>query len=186
MPNAHLEKLFVLSLATWHVFKALGIEIEDAYPLSAVKLTSAAGLQSLSCSAQDLSALALGYCVKGSVLLKALGVSVSACSAIKRLQGVEVSDYSWESGQGLLEYGNAQTLSVDLVLAADGRNSPLRSRVGIPWVDLQHPTVVVQVPIYSQGRANQAELRWLAEGGTVALIPASQGFCKMVGPTVSL
>lgn len=168
--SRHIAKPLVISLATSVVLKRLGIDMDQASPLKKVRLTVDSALQSLVCTSDEVSMSALGFLQNGGALLQELNEAVDACQLIQRVEGA-IEDYDGNGVVRSLILKDGQRIDAALVIAADGKHSVIRQRLGIPWVDLSYQTLAYQLPITFKRPLFQAELR-LLEMGSVALIPA--------------
>ncbi|MCS3602206.1 2-octaprenyl-3-methyl-6-methoxy-1,4-benzoquinol hydroxylase [Buttiauxella sp. BIGb0471] len=85
----------------------------------------------VSFKAQELGLPELGYMVENSVLQLALWQALEAHSNVTLLCPAQLAGMHGEAGQWTLQFADEQTLTVPLVIGADGANSQVRRWAGI-------------------------------------------------------
>lgn len=167
-----------------------GVEAQRTCPYQAMHVWDAEGTGSISFNASDIDQLELGTIVENSAVLAALyrrlseidNLSLIPDQSIARLERCKKSD---GSNLALLHTQNGDCLQADLVIAADGANSPIREMAGFrtrEW-DYNHKALVTTV-VTEAPHEFCARQRFL-DSGPLAFLPLSddgseQQHCSIV------
>jgi 2-polyprenylphenol 6-hydroxylase len=121
----------------------------------------------------------LGYIVENNLVQWTLWQSLEA-AGVQRLCPATVKDFEVRSDRVVLELADGESLSVRLLVAADGAGSPLRERAGIATRgrDYGQRAIVAHVATES-GHAHTAWQRFLPTG-PLALLPLADGRSSVV------
>jgi 2-polyprenylphenol 6-hydroxylase len=121
----------------------------------------------------------LGYIVENNLVQWTLWQSLEA-AGVQRLCPATVKDFEVRSDRVVLELADGESLSVRLLVAADGAGSPLRERAGIATRgrDYGQRAIVAHVAT-ERGHAQTAWQRFLPTG-PLALLPLADGRSSVV------
>jgi 2-polyprenylphenol 6-hydroxylase len=121
----------------------------------------------------------LGYIVENNLVQWTLWQSLEA-AGVQRLCPATVKDFEARSDRVVLELADGESLSVRLLVAADGAGSPLRERAGIATRgrDYEQRAIVAHVAT-ERGHAHTAWQRFLPTG-PLALLPLADGRSSVV------
>ncbi len=128
----------------------------------------------------------LGHIVENRVTQLALWQQLQGLDNVIRLCPAQVADYDrgtpvdgGQSGQRL-GLADGRQIHADLVIGADGRDSPIRQMVGIDvrgWAYNQHALVATVTPA---GDHQQTAWQRFMAGGPLAFLPLDDGRCSIV------
>lgn len=121
----------------------------------------------------------LGYIVENNLVQWALWQSLEA-AGVQRLCPATVKDFEVRTDRVVLDLADGESLSVRLLVAADGAGSPLRQRAGIGTRgrDYGQRAIVAHVST-ERGHAGTAWQRFLPTG-PLALLPLADGRSSLV------
>jgi 2-polyprenylphenol 6-hydroxylase len=121
----------------------------------------------------------LGYIVENNLVQWTLWQSLEA-AGVQRLCPATVKDFETRSDRAVLELADGESLSVRLLVAADGAGSPLRERAGIATRgrDYEQRAIVAHV-VTERTHAHTAWQRFLPTG-PLALLPLADGRSSVV------
>jgi 2-polyprenylphenol 6-hydroxylase len=121
----------------------------------------------------------LGYIVENNLVQWTLWQSLDA-AGVQRLCPATVKDFEVRSDRVVLELADGESLSVRLLVAADGAGSPLRERAGIATRgrDYGQRAIVAHVAT-ERAHAHTAWQRFLPTG-PLALLPLADGRSSVV------
>ena len=162
-----------------------GVEAQRICPYQAMHVWDAEGTGSISFNASDIDQLELGTIVENSAVLAALYQRLSAIDNLNLLPGQSITRLERASNRALLYTENGDCLQTDLVIAADGANSPIREMAGFrtrEW-DYNHKALVTTV-VTELDHEFCARQRFL-DSGPLAFLPLSgdgseQRHCSIV------
>lgn len=172
-------------LAVWQE-----VEAQRICPYQAMHVWDAEGTGSISFNASDIDQMELGTIVENSAVLAALYQRLSEIDNLSLLSGhsiarLERSSKSDGSNVALLYTDSGDCLQANLVIAADGANSPIREMAGFrtrEW-DYNHKALVTTV-VTEAPHEFCARQRFL-DSGPLAFLPLSadgsdQQHCSIV------
>ncbi|MDJ1009206.1 MAG: FAD-dependent monooxygenase [Paracoccaceae bacterium] len=130
---------YALALASKRVLAALGLWEAlkaDAQPMLEIKVSDGRAGEGaspfvLEFDHAELDEGPMGYMVEDRHLRPALLAALEKSDGITRVDGLSVTDHSAGAAGVEVTLSNAQTLTAACLVAADGRESPTRSRTGI-------------------------------------------------------
>lgn len=169
-------RVSALTHASQRLFESLGVWQamceQRVSPYLHMHVREADGTGSIDFSAADINAATLGHIVENGVTTSALHAALVDKTDISILAPVRVEGYdpTARDGQQLI-LDDGSTLHADLVIAADGANSPLRQLAAMPvreW-DYGHRAVVttVRTELPHQQTARQIFM----DDGVLAFLP---------------
>ncbi len=171
------SQAFLESLRAWP-----GMVRERVCPYREMRVWDAEGTGEIHFDCAELGAPVLGHIVENRVITRALLEEVQACAEVDILSPAVVDHYDPGTGEVTLEGG--RNLSCDLLVAADGALSPIRSRLGFEtreW-DYGHRAIIATVAVEHSHR-DTAWQRFLPSG-PLALLPLTGGggdnLCSLV------
>ena len=180
------DRGLVLSLSSMRVFQGLDVwkEVsESACPVRRIHVSDQNHFGIVRLNADDVHLPALGYVVLARELGKALGQKVAACGNIDLLRPATVDTIAVENGQvttGIMQDGDVVSVNARLVIAADGTQSGIRTKLGIETriKDYGQTAIVTNVGI-SRDHQYTAYERFTSTG-PLALLPMSADRCAVV------
>ena len=118
------------------------------------------------------------YITENGALLRALFKAVGTAPGIVPLRGATVTSMTVQGGSATVVLHDGRTVDARLVVAADGRRSPLRSSAGIRIVHWQYQqTGVVAVLQASRAHGGRAIQHFLPTGPLAVLPMTGDRFC---------
>lgn len=150
-----------------------------ACPYSHMHVWDAENGAAIDFNAADEGRDLLGYIVENNLVQWTLWQSLET-AGVRRLCPATVKDYEVRSDRVMLELADGESVSVRLLVAADGAGSPLRERAGIATRgrDYAQRAVVAHVTT-ERPHAHTAWQRFLPTG-PLALLPLADGRSSVV------
>ena len=151
-PAKFLEPAFdgrvsALAYASVRMLSALGIWNQlapNAQPIREILVTDGqagkpASPFSLHFDAQEVCADSLGHIAENRHIRAALYQGVEACANLELMAPAAVKSLTVEAGAAMIKLANGEEMSAALVIAAEGRQSPLRDQMGVQIVGWSYP-----------------------------------------------
>jgi 2-octaprenyl-6-methoxyphenol hydroxylase len=110
----------------------------EAEPIREIRVADGASPLYLHYDHADLDEGYLGWIIENAVMRRAFARAVAGSGATV-IDGTSVTDAAFDGDAARLGLDNGETLSASLVVAADGRESPLRDMAGIAAVRWRYP-----------------------------------------------
>ncbi len=181
-------RVSALTRASQYILENLGVwnrmsEMRIS-PYRGMSVWDATGNGSISFDAAEIGEPDLGHIVENRVTQLALWESMGEMDNIHRLCPDSVRRLELGSEQPWLELSSGQRICADLVVAAEGANSPVREMAGIVsggWAYNQNAIVATILPQQHHGEI--ARQRFMPNG-PLAFLPISDGRCSIVWSTL--
>ena len=155
--------------------------VKDAYPVQAVHVSERGSFGFTKLLAEQFKIPALGYVVSASSLGAALCQNLELLPDITVMRPIEISALAYDASSNSWDiiFPTAK-INAKLLVAADGSNSFLRSRLNIPVTtkDYQQTAIVANIQL-QKGTPNIAYERF-NDLGVLALLPFGQQQVKCV------
>ncbi len=157
-----------------------------ACPYERMHVWDAGGEGSIHFDAADLGEAALGYIVENSVIQQALWQKLQQHPQVQLLCPQQVVALARTDGNSRLSLQSGMTVQADLVVAADGRSSPLRDMLEIKtrgWAYDQHALVAT---VTTQNGHNSTAWQRFLPDGPLAFLPlntSADKCCSIVWST---
>ena len=166
---------FLRRLGAWDRMLA-----QRASPYGRMQVWEGTPAQSLAFDAAELAVPELGHIVEDSLMRATLW---GALGGVALMPGVQVAGLATAHGKPRLALGNGEAIEAELVIAAEGADSPLREWAGIDVGGWGYPqrAIVANVTTARPHRAT-AYQRFLP-GGPLAFLPLADGRSSIVWST---
>ncbi|MDJ0832521.1 MAG: 2-octaprenyl-6-methoxyphenyl hydroxylase [Gammaproteobacteria bacterium] len=176
-PQALDARSLALSYSTIQILRSLGLwnQLQSmAAPIKHIHVSSAGFFGVTRLDASDLKLEAMGYVIEYHLLLKILLRHAQQHSAIDIITMAQVDAVEAQGEQLELHYQlheQPQTRNFNLVVVADGANSPLRQKLGISvdTLDYQQSALVANIKLAQDGNGWAYER--FTDDGPLALLP---------------
>ncbi len=166
------------NLGVWERMKQLRIS-----PYQGMQVWDAGGRGAIRFDAADVGEPDLGHIVENRVTQLALWERLADFDNVRRLCPDAVESMDLETERPSLQLQSGVRVRADLVIGAEGANSPLRDMAGIRssgWAYDQHAIVANVWP--EQPHGDVARQRFMPTG-PLALLPIDNGCCSIVWST---
>lgn len=121
----------------------------------------------------------LGYIVENNLVQWKLWQALDT-AGVQRLCPVEVKDFQTRSDRVVLELADGESVSVRLLVAADGGNSPLRERAGIATSGRDYAQCAVVAHVTTERPHEHTCWQRFLPAGPLALLPLADGRSSVV------
>ncbi len=119
----------------------------------------------------------LGYIIESTRLREALLKALTGCEDIRWYQPGQVQGLDAATQRAVVKLGDGRRISASLVVAADGRNSHIRSLAGLAYSEHDYEQQALACIVRTeQPHADTARQRFL-RGGTLAFLPLADPHC---------
>jgi 2-octaprenyl-6-methoxyphenol hydroxylase len=187
-PAAPDSRASALSAASVNLLTALGLWsalAPYAQPVAAIELTDTsldAAIRPVLMTYDNSTAggVPASWIVPNTALGAVLAAAVAAAPAIRSERGMGVAAAVVSDLSHTLTLADGRQFSAPLVIAADGRASPLRASAGIATVGHDHPQTGIVVTVrHSEPHGGRA-LQHFLPGGPFAVLPLAGGHTSCV------
>src|SRR5690554_6775488 len=181
-------RVSALTHASQHLFESLGVWQamceQRVSPYSHMHVREADGTGKIDFSAAEIHVENLGHIVENRVTTSALHEALLQKDDIRVLAPVRVEGYqpNVEQGQRLL-LDDGSYLCTDLVIAADGANSPLRQLAAMPVREWDYGHQAVVTTVRTEQAHEQTARQIFMDDGVLAFLPlagAEEHYCSIV------
>jgi 2-octaprenyl-6-methoxyphenol hydroxylase len=121
----------------------------------------------------------LGWIVENAVIRRALARAVSAADT-DIFDGTELSAADFGTDEAVLDLADGNRISARLVIAADGRNSPLRETAGIEAVRWNYPQNGIVCSVHHEAPHHGIAQEHFLPAGPFAILPMTQNRSSIV------
>lgn len=167
-------RVIAVSYASWKLFEATGVwphMAPQAQPIRDIRVTDGDAPVFLNFDHKALGDEPFGYMVENRHIRAALLKSLEGAENISVQAPVAVEEVRQEPGSALVCLADGRTLRANLVIAADGRNSPLRDAAGIRVLRTDYnQTAIVTAIEHEKDHQGIAHERFLTPG-PFAILP---------------
>ncbi len=171
-------RVSAIAFANMRMFAALGIGEQlgpDAQPINDIlitdaKLGRAPSPLSLHFDSGEIGEK-LGYIIENRHIRAALIAAAAREPRITYFQGVGVASVANDGSHASAVLSDGRTMSVRLVVAADGRNSGLRDAQAIPTVSWEYPQVGIVTTVEHERPHNGVAYEHFLPSGPFAILP---------------
>jgi 2-polyprenylphenol 6-hydroxylase len=133
--------------------------------------------RALSFSAAEAAAPALGFIVEHDLLRSALW---GALADVTLHAGADVVDCELDGERPLLTLADGRRLAATLVVAAEGADSALRERAGVPATALDYPQRALVCHVATQRPHGATAYQRFLDSGPLAFLPLADGRSSIV------
>lgn len=167
LTTAFDSRIYAISPSTVNWFKKLGVwQIVDASrinPIKAMHIFGDANNSELKLLASEANALNLGYIVENQQLMSALWQKLLALN-IEVITGIACQHLAITSQQALLTLTNQQVIKAQLVVAADGVDSWVRSQTNIAVKDKDYQQTAIVANFSCEKSHQDIARQWFGSG----------------------
>lgn len=184
LPAKVLEPQFdgrvsALAYASVRMLKALGVweRLEpDAQPIREILVTDGqrgkpASPFSLHFDAQEVGADSLGHIAENRHIRAALYAAVAACARLELAAPAVVTSVTVGAGGAVARLGDGEEVFATLVIAADGRESGLRSQMGMQVIGWSYPQTGIVATVEHDKPHNGVAYEHFLPSGPFAILP---------------
>jgi ubiquinone biosynthesis UbiH/UbiF/VisC/COQ6 family hydroxylase len=182
---AHYDaRVYALSPGTARFLETCGvwgrITAQRASPYQRMQVWESTPLQSLDFDAAELAVPQLGYIVEDSLLRATLWDALAGANV---LTGVQVKNLALDNGRARLHLSNGEMLAAELVVAAEGADSPLREWAGIDAGGWSYPQRSIVCNVTTEKPHRGIAYQRFMPGGPLAFLPLADGRSSIVWST---
>jgi len=180
----HNPRVFAITRASRQIFMVLGawddMVAGGAYPFRDMRVWDAGGGGEIHFDCADIGEPCLGHTIEPQVIQAALLRRAQALDAITLFCPAQLTAIDVTQGPVTATLDDGSVLFAELVVGTDGKQSPLRERLGIRTQihDYRQASLVARVLTEHDHQAT-AWQRFLP-GGPLAFLPTVDGWCSIV------
>ncbi len=164
---AHASERMLVALGLWARMTPY------AEPILDIRVSDGPSLLFLHYDHRDIGEAPLGYIVENRAIRRALALRYAALDALRVVAPAEVRAVTAEQGGATIALGDGRALRADLVIAADGADSPLRRAMAIRATEWKYwQTGIVCTMGHEKPHRGVAHERFLP-AGPFAVLPMS-------------
>ena len=172
-------RVSALAYASVRMLKALGVwdGLEShAQPIREILVTDGqagkpASPFSLHFDAQEVGADSLGHIAENRHIRAALYAAVGACANLELTAPATVASVTVNDGGAVARLGDGEEISAALVIAADGRDSALRSQIGMQIIGWSYPQTGIVATVEHEKPHNGVAYEHFLPSGPFAILP---------------
>jgi 2-octaprenyl-6-methoxyphenol hydroxylase len=135
---------------------------------------------SLHFDAQEVGADSLGHIAENRHIRAALHDAVSRAANLELLAPATVKSVSVEAGSAVVRLADGEQIAASLVIAADGRESPLRAGQGINIVGWSYPQTGIVATVEHEKPHNGVAYEHFLPSGPFAILPMTGNRSSLV------
>jgi len=192
-PATVLEPAFdgrvsALAYASVRMLRALGVWdglAPHAQPIREILVTDGqtgkpASPFSLHFDAQEVGADSLGHIAENRHIRAALYGVLDACANLELKAPAAVASVTTQAGGALVRLADGEEISAALVIAADGRESALRSQMGMQIVGWSYPQTGIVATVEHEKPHNGVAYEHFLPSGPFAILPMTGNRSSLV------
>jgi 2-octaprenyl-6-methoxyphenol hydroxylase len=181
-------RVSALAYASVRMLGALGVWeglAPNAQPIREILVTDGQAGQpaspfSLHFDAQEVGTEALGHIAENRHIRAALFQAVEGCANLELLAPAAVKSLAVEAGGAIARLANGEEIAASLVIAADGRDSPLRSLMGVQIVGWSYPQTGIVATVEHEKPHNGVAYEHFLPSGPFAILPMTGNRSSLV------
>lgn len=143
----------------------------EAEPIREIRVADAGAPLFLHYDHRELGAEPLGYIVENPVLRRALFARTRELPVLHHLAPLAVSDVERASAGARVRLTDGRVLGARLVVAADGKTSPLRAAAGIRTVEWSYPQTGIVTTVRHERPHRGVAVEHFLPAGPFAILP---------------
>ncbi|MGH8480874.1 MAG: UbiH/UbiF/VisC/COQ6 family ubiquinone biosynthesis hydroxylase [Nevskiaceae bacterium] len=183
-PEHYDARVYAISPGSARFLQACGvwsrIAAQRVSPYTRMQVWESTPLQSLNFDAAELAVPELGYIIEDSLLRATLW---DALAGVSLLTSVHVTSLVLNDGRPRLKLSNGETLEAELVVAAEGADSPLREWAGIDTGGWSYPQRSIVANVTTERPHRSTAYQRFMPGGPLAFLPLADGRSSIVWST---
>ena len=181
-------RVSALAYASVRMLTALGMWDDlapQAQPIREILVTDGqagkpASPFSLHFDAQEVGADSLGHIAENRHIRAALHAAVARSENLQLLAPAEVKNLTVESGGAIVRLGDGTEIAASLAIAAEGRESALRSQMGINVVGWSYPQTGIVATVEHEKPHNGVAYEHFLPSGPFAILPMTGNRASLV------
>jgi 2-octaprenyl-6-methoxyphenol hydroxylase len=181
-------RVSALAYASVRMLKALGVWeglAPDAQPIHEILVTDGKPDQptspfSLHFDAAEVGAAALGHIAENRHIRAALYAAVERAANLELLAPAAVKSATVDAGGAVVTLANGEEIRAALVIAADGRESPLRAEAGIGVIGWSYPQTGIVATVEHEKPHNGVAYEHFLPSGPFAILPMTGNRSSLV------
>jgi len=181
-------RVSALAYASVRMLRALGVWerlAPDAQPSREIRVTDGqmgkpASPFSLHFDAQEVGAEALGHIAENRHIRAALYAVVEACPNLALVAPAQVTSLTVNAGGAVARLADGEEISAALVIAADGRESALRSQMGMQIIGWSYPQTGIVATVEHEKPHNGVAYEHFLPSGPFAILPMTGNRSSLV------
>ncbi|HWU56567.1 MAG TPA: UbiH/UbiF/VisC/COQ6 family ubiquinone biosynthesis hydroxylase [Rhizomicrobium sp.] len=181
-------RVSALAYASVRMLTALGVWdglAPHAQPIREILVTDGqagkpASPFSLHFDAAEVGAQALGHIAENRHIRAALYAVVGACSNLTLVAPASVASVSVQAGNAVARLADGEEVSAALVIAADGRESALRSQMGMQIIGWSYPQIGIVATVEHEKPHNGVAYEHFLPSGPFAILPMTGNRSSLV------
>jgi len=181
-------RVSALAYASVRMLRALGVWerlAPDAQPIREILVTDGqmgkpASPFSLHFDAQEVGAEALGHIAENRHIRAALYAVVEACPNLALVAPAVVTSVAVQAGGAVARLSDGSEISAALVIAADGRESALRSQMGMQIIGWSYPQTGIVATVEHDKPHNGVAYEHFLPSGPFAILPMTGNRSSLV------
>ncbi len=181
-------RVSALAYASVRMLTALGVWEQlspHAQPIREILVTDGrpskpASPFSLHFDAQEVGSEALGYIAENRHIRAALHDAVARQSNLELLAPASVKSLAVEAGHAVARLASGEEITAALVIAADGRDSPLRGQMGVAVIGWSYPQTGIVATVEHEHPHNGVAYEHFLPSGPFAILPMTGNRSSLV------
>jgi 2-octaprenyl-6-methoxyphenol hydroxylase len=181
-------RVSALAYASVRMLTALGVWpalAPNAQPIREILVTDGqagkpASPFSLHFDAQEVGAESLGHIAENRHIRAALFQAVASCANLELMAPAAVKSLTVEAGRAVARLASGDEISATLVIAADGRDSPLRAEMGVQTIGWSYPQTGIVVTVEHERPHNGVAYEHFLPSGPFAILPMTGNRSSLV------
>ena len=181
-------RVSALAYASVRMLRALGVWERlspDAQPIREILVTDGqmgkpASPFSLHFDAQEVGAEALGHIAENRHIRAALYAVVEACPNLALVAPAQVTSLTVNAGGAVARLADGEEITAALVIAADGRESALRSQMGMQIIGWSYPQTGIVATVEHEKPHNGVAYEHFLPSGPFAILPMTGNRSSLV------
>ena len=181
-------RVSALAYASVRMLAALGVWqalAPHAQPIREILVTDgkcgqAASPFSLHFDSQEVGTQALGHIAENRHIRAALHEAVARQANLELMAPATVKSLTVAAGSAVARLANGDEISAALVIAADGRESPLRSQMGVQIIGWSYPQTGIVATVEHEKPHNGVAYEHFLPSGPFAILPMTGNRSSLV------
>lgn len=152
---------------------------DEAEPILEIRVADGASPLFLHYDHKEIGDGPLGWIVENAVTRRALAAAASS-SSLRVYDGTDLTHCDFADDGATLDLADGQRITARLVVAADGRDSPLREAAGIDAVRWRYPQTGIVCAVHHEVPHNGIAQEHFLPAGPFAILPMTQNRSSIV------
>ncbi|MGH8443480.1 MAG: UbiH/UbiF/VisC/COQ6 family ubiquinone biosynthesis hydroxylase [Nevskiaceae bacterium] len=183
-PEHYDARVYAISPGSTRFLRGCGvwsrIAAQRVSPYTRMQVWEGTPAQSLNFDAAELAVPELGHIIEDSLLRAVLW---EALAGVALMTGTHVRSLALDSGKPRLRLSDGEVLEAELVVAAEGADSPLREWAGIDVGGWSYPQRSIVANVTTEKPHRGVAYQRFMPGGPLAFLPLADGRSSIVWST---